>query len=63
MQTMKKSSNLYEKKWENRLRILFRKNINQFYQYHIMNDKQIIGIAAIMFSLIGFYLVGTGFFD
>jgi len=28
-----------------------------------MNDKQIIGIAAIMFSLIGFYMVGTGWFD
>ena len=28
-----------------------------------MNDKQIIGIIAVMFSLIGFYLVGTGFFD
>ena len=28
-----------------------------------MNDKQVIGIAAIMFSLIGFFLVGTGFFD
>jgi len=28
-----------------------------------MNDKQVIGIAAVMFSLIGFFLVGTGFFD
>jgi len=28
-----------------------------------MNDKQVIGFIAIMFSVIGFFLVGTGFFD
>jgi len=28
-----------------------------------MNDKQVIGFIAIRFSVIGFFLVGTGFFD
>ena len=28
-----------------------------------MNDKQVIGVIAVMFSIIGFFLVGIGFFD
>jgi len=28
-----------------------------------INDKQVIGIVAVLFSLIGMYLGLTGFFD
>jgi len=29
----------------------------------MLNDKQIIGIIAVLFSLVGLYLGLTGFFD